>query len=234
MGIARKIVGRHTAHYTDDDQFWSGYDTHKEGALIIHLEESGGVANKKKTGALTARITSETTLINPKGVSSYEVPSFGRYFMTTNEAEPVKFESSDRRYLLINPSCRLVKADGVGIYAQISRPEFTVAIGQYLRGVNIAEWNPRCIPETAIRKEMVDLSMEQEEAFLCSWRDDPDMAVELSSAELFSFYRSWASENGIDHKLTLGSLCKRIAHLHGKYYTKRVGAGRKAFYSKVV
>lgn len=234
MSIARKIVGRHTAHYTDDDQFWSPYDTLKEGALIIHVEEAGGFANKKKSGALKARITSESMNVNPKGVGSYDVPSLARYFMTTNESEPVKFEPSDRRFLLINPSTRLVKANWTSIYEQINRPEFTVAIGQYLRGVNIVGWYPRCFPETAIRTEMVELSMEQEESFLCYWRDTIDLPDEMSASELFNAYRAWASETGIEHKLTLVGLGRKLVRHLGAYCTKRVGRGRVALYKRKV
>jgi hypothetical protein len=233
MGIARRIVGNHTAHYTDDDQFWSQYDTLKEGALIIHLEEAGGFANKKKSGALKARITSESMVINPKMVGAYNMPSYARYFMTTNEAEPVKFETSDRRFLLINPSTRLVKADWTSIYSQISRPEFTVAIGKYLQGVNIAGWLPRSIPETAIRREMVNLSMEQEESFLCYWRDNTDLPAEMTSSELFNAYRSWATDGGIEHKLTLVGLGRKIARHLGSYCTKHEGRGRVAVYTRM-
>ena len=227
MGILKKVVGNHTAHYTSNEAFWGAYDTQQEGALVMYLEEAGASLNKTKSGDLKARITTESIRINPKCIRAYNVPSFARYFMTTNEPDPVKFEMTDRRYLLINPSTRLVKTNWSQIYAIIKRPEFLVAIGKYLETVDITDFNSRDFPSTEIRDEIMELSASGTEAFLRDWNENRSLPNKLKPDQIYAVYKEWCEESGVDHKLTKHVFWKSCTQFERVYYTKskdRVGA----------
>jgi hypothetical protein len=223
MLILKYLVGRHTAHYISDDAFWSPYDTQKEGALIMYLEEAGSASNKAKFNALKARITADSQDINPKGVKAYPVPNVARYFMTTNEVNPVKMEETDRRFLIINPSERLVSAEWTKIYEKILSPAWLYAVGKYLETVNIKGWNYRKFPETAVKKAIAEISESTEKQFLKQWSPQDDKGDKAST--LYEDYKSWCIENKMPYLQSARSLSMNILPYKDKLYATRTKDG---------
>jgi hypothetical protein len=217
-----KILGNHVAHYTDDDTFWGPYDTQKEGAILMYLEEAGSVANKAKSNALKARITCENFTVNPKGLKAYSVKNIARYFMTTNETCPVKFEESDRRFLIVNPSDRLA-ASMVGnqaFWAEVynglnESPGWLRAVGEYLEVIDLTGWNPRIIPETEMRAFAATLVADTpERAFLQQWE-----GINVPTSQLYNEYKEFCIQNNMRYKPSLISFGMAIAGL-SEYITR--------------
>jgi hypothetical protein len=230
MGILTRLVGRHTAHYTSDDDFWSPYDTKKEGSLVMYLEEAGSGANKAKFNALKARITTATLTVNPKGVRAYDVPNVARYFMTTNEADPVRLEESDRRFLMVNPSTRLVKSNWTSIYSQIEQPGFLVAVGKYLETIDLTGWNSRTFPVTEVKAALMELSKTSEASFLEEWAST---SQPVEGGDLYTEYRSWCIEHTMPYAQSTMSFLKKALPLKGRYYTTTKGSGNKTLYHPI-
>lgn len=209
-----KVLGNHVAHYTDDDTFWGQYDTRKEGAVLMYLEEAGSAANKAKSNALKARITCEDFTVNPKGLKAYSVKNIARYFMTTNETCPVKFEESDRRFLIVTPSDRLAssKTGDYGFWTRVyrelnSNPGWLRAVGEYLESVDVSDWNPRFMPETEIRRLAADLVAETpERLFLTQWEGS-----NVPASQLYSEYKSFCIQNDLRYKPSLISFGMAIS-----------------------
>jgi hypothetical protein len=194
LGIIRRLIGSHSAHYTSTDAFYEKHDTQKGGAIFTYLEEACAGANKTRADELKARITTDTLTINPKGQKAYTVPNIARIFMTTNHSDPVKFEETDRRFLLINPSERLVKADWVAIYDQIMKERFVANIGAYLEGIDISGWKIKDIPMTEVKKEIVELSINPVKRFWEQWQDDTitnDTETWKRASEVYEDYVDW-------------------------------------------
>jgi len=227
VGIMRKIIGRHAAHYTSETHFWDNHDTGKEGAILIHLEEACARANKAKAGALKALITADTISINPKGVKGYSVPNVARIIMTTNEADPVKLEESDRRFLICNPSDRL-HARGAdfwnSIQPQINSKEFLHTIGRHLESIDLTGWNPRMMPMTAEKEELLEDSKEVEQEFL-EWlveEYEGDRRC-LTPNDMYREYNIWFATQHMDMKFkrfSPMSLAKAVRRYNGRYFKK--------------
>jgi hypothetical protein len=232
VGILRRIIGRHASHYTSNDHFWDKHDTQKEGALLLHLEEAGATAAKAKASELKALITADTISVNPKGLRAYTVPNMGRLFMTTNEADPLKLEQSDRRFLLVNPSGRL-HAKGLDWWAsiqpQLKSEAFIGTIGRYLETVVLDAWNPRVMPMTELKAELLELSKPNEELFLdylaASSADPP---IWLSATDLYHQYRAWWTAQGMSPAfmaISGAALGKRLLPYKDKRIVKRLVHG---------
>lgn len=217
LGIINRIVGTyHTAHYTSDTEFWEKHDTKKEGAILVYMEEVGVALNKANADALKAKITSEVVAINPKGIKGYCVPNIGRHVGTTNNPVPYKIEETDRRNMLANPSNRLHalgKDFWTDLYSRIQQESFTVAIGQYLRSIDIEGWNPRELVSTEVRDEMMAISVPTWKVFLQEWNEntvDSDRNLYISGQDLYTKYRSYCTANYVDCAMSSMSFFQHI------------------------
>lgn len=228
MTLIQNIIGNHVAHYIDDTQFWNKHDTMKEGAIMMYLEEANSNANKSRSDLLKARITSNDITIEPKGLKPYSVPNIARYFMTTNNSDPVLLEESDRRFLLINPSDRLVQTDWNNVYSNISKNTWIRAIGNYLETVDLTDWNPRKFPVTEIKKDMMELTKSSERLFLEQWKCDSPNG--LLGKDLYKEYRCYCIEHDLPFVKSSMALCVTITPYKNKLFTWIDGPNRTKFY----
>ncbi len=209
LGTIKRIIGNnHTAHYIEDTDFWNNHDTKKEGAIMMYLEEACAGSNKAKSDALKARISANSISINPKGVKMYDVPNIARYFMTTNSPDPVKFEESDRRFMLINPSTRLLKANWTDIHEKLNRPSWMRAIAEYLLTIDLTDWNPRNFPVTEVKRDIMDLSASTEKKFLQQWSSDTSEG--LVGKDLYKLYKNYCIDEDLPYAQSSISFCIKI------------------------
>lgn len=236
LNIMRRVIGRHSKHYSSETQFWSGHDTGREGAIMIHLEEVGVKANKTKSGELKAMITGDTINLNPKQLKPYDVPNIARILMTTNEPDPVKLEISDRRFLIVNPSDRL-HAKGLDWWADVQEKfeseAFLHTVGQFLETIDLTGWNPRRLPMTAVKEEMLELSKPQCQEFLEQLVADTVEVRTFSGLELFKKYQQWYKEQGGAPEFsyqTLNGFGMKIMPYNNKLFKKVRGGSGVLYY----
>jgi hypothetical protein len=225
VNTMRRIIGRHSQWYGDEVQFFDSHDTGKEGAILIHLEEACARANKSKASRLKSMITGEVQTMNPKGVRAYTVPNVARIVMTTNEADPVKLEDSDRRYLIVNPSSRL-HAKGLSWWAsiqeQLKSPAFLHTVGKMLEAINLSGWNTRMLPMTKVKEDLLEFSKPNEQLFLEALQHDKP-ETELYALDIYSEYKLWWYKQELDKAfmaISSQSLMKRCMPYCNKLYTK--------------
>ena len=207
MGWKMKVMGNHIAHYTSDDIFWDKHDTRKEGAVMMYLEEAG-MGNRARENALKARITSDDIEIRPCGVPAYTVPNIARYFMTTNEVNPVKIDETDRRFMITNCSDRLRTNHAFWdkVHGNLTNnPDWIYTIGKMLEERDISAFHPRRMPVTAYKEAIQEAAVDSEKAFLQQW-----VGNETSGADLFIDYRNFCSARSLPHALNLKSFGTRI------------------------
>jgi hypothetical protein len=229
MQVISDLIGtHHTAHYIDDSQFWSPYDEQQEGAIVMYLEEAGAAANKVKANALKARITSSTITINPKGRMAYTIPNIARYFMTTNEVNPVKLEESDRRFLLINPIPGIVPTNmpaterfntWASLKAKMASPAWLWTIGSWLASLDIRVFNPREFPVTSVKETLAELSEKSELQFLKIWKPTKEWNT---ATDVYNDYRSWCLEHSMPACSSARAFSVAITPYEGQHIQRRM------------
>ena len=236
LNIMRHVIGRHSKRYGSETQFWNGHDTGREGAILIHLEEVGSQANKKEANGLKALITGDTININPKQIKPYDVPNIARIMMTTNEPDPIKLEGSDRRFLIANPSDRL-HAKGLewwaGIQEHFKSEAFLHTLGRFLEKVDLTGWNPRIMPMTEVKKDMLEWSKPQAQEFLEYLVADTAEVRVFTGLELFKNYQQWYKEQGGAAEFafkTANSFGMKILPYKDKLYKKKHGGSGSLYY----
>jgi hypothetical protein len=236
VGILRRIIGRHSGMWTNSGHFWDKHDSQKEGALLWHLQESDGVVAKSNASALKALITSEAMSINPKGLRAYTVPNMGRLFMTTNDPDPVKLEHSDRRFMMIKPTTRLLQRGAdwwASIQSQIFSDAFLGTIGRFLETVPIDGWNPRKMPMTEMKAELLEFSKSNEELFLEHLvENSTNPPPWYSATELYHLYRAWWTEQGMAaayQAIAPQALAKKLNPYKDEKFVCRTLSGKRLY-----
>jgi hypothetical protein len=239
LGILAAIVGRgHTSHWTSDEQFWSPYDTGRDGCVLGWMEEVGVGANVKYSAALKALITAIDTSINPKGMTAYIAANIARLIMTTNEVCPVKLEEYDRRFWIVKASDRLKRTwssdKWLHVLEQFKRPAWIWAIYQFLKSYDISTFVASRFPVSEIREELIALVKEAnvEKEFMEQWT-----GTDVTAAEMYTQYVAWCRRdpaNPLRYKPSVLSFVKSIMVMSINGLTKRVGHSNKSFYTKSV
>ena len=224
----KKVLGNHVAHYNDEAAYWSPYDTKKEGAILVYLEEVGSGAAKAKSAELKARLTSDSHIVNPKGVKAYDIPNMASVLMTTNLTDPVRVEGTDRRFFLSYGSNRLMGlADYWSAFYSESRihqqepnPAWLVPIGRFLESVDLSVFNPRVMPESDYKKDIVAMSEASEEAFIKQW-----CGSNVPMLDLYEQYRAWCIANNRPYATSSIVFGKNLMAYPDEYTKTRTARG---------
>jgi hypothetical protein len=219
----KKILGNHVAHYNDEAAFWSPYDTKKEGAIMVYLEEVGSGAAKAKSAELKAKLTSDSCIVNPKGIKAYDVPNMTAMVMTTNLTDPVRVEGTDRRFFLNYGSDRLRSRTEFWnrFYTESKidqvepNPAWLYPVGKYLETVDLTDFNPRVMPENDYKNEVVTMSEPTEETFIKQWDGE---GVPMS--ELYEAYKEWCIGNSRPYATNSATFGKNLL-AYTRYYSKK-------------
>lgn len=218
VGWIMKVMGNHIAHYTSDDIFWDKHDTRKEGAVMMYLEEAG-MGNRAKENALKARITSDDLEVRPCGIPAYTVPNIARYFMTTNEVNPVKIDDTDRRFMIVSCSDRLRTEHSFWEHVHTNltnNPSWIYTIGKMLSERDISAFLPRRMPVTAYKEALQEAAINSEKAFLSQWD-----GAEVAGADLYTDYKQFCIQQSLPHALNLKSFGTKIIPFIGNLCSKK-------------
>jgi hypothetical protein len=173
--------------------------------FLVNLNELSRKETMDSEGRIKALITDPTMTINSKGTNQYEINSFHRFIITTNNEDPVKTSKDDRRNLIIRSSDE--KCGNTEYFQQlhdlISNDNVIRTIADDLRTRSIVENFTDIkggIPPTNYQSDLKESSRSPTElwleAFIISYKNEN--AVSQFSSEIFSSYSQWCQDNGFN------------------------------------
>jgi len=182
-------------NYPQAPQFWDKHDMGRFGKLFVKVEEAMGTLNRYHEAEFKGIITSTTLTVNPKGVSPLTMPNYVRYFLTTNEASPVKLDDQERRFVIIPCGNSLIGNTDYwrNLYAKLFNPTAAYSVASWLMEQTIGAF-PRVLPKSELHKEIIETERTTEERFAIE--SGPWSKEEMTATELFQEYRGWCLENG--------------------------------------
>jgi hypothetical protein len=106
----------------------------------------------KSNNRLKSMITQSQGVLNRKGVDAIQVDDFQNIAFTTNEYWPIKKEADNRRYFAKESSDKMIR--NKAYFKALFHEMYVVAetpyvFYQYLSSIDISEWDPQDIPQTA-------------------------------------------------------------------------------------
>jgi len=219
-------------NYDSNTQFFDPYDVGCDNKFMVKLEEADLNMCRKNSDKLKSRISCGTSSFNPKGKSAYTSPNYTRYIFTTNKANPFDLSDGERRYVIL--ACSPEKKDDMVFWTNVRQFLFNDSaghvVGKYLEQYNIADWNPRKLPDNEYQNTLHEVEKNSEELFFEShvWSGS-----DVTAQELFNIYKEFCLESQLPSKMSTLSFSKSIQSFvrDGKISYKK-GSGNVGYYSQ--
>ena len=141
-----------------------------ESKMLLVLNELKNVGEDRLANfdTLKSIITDKTIRINEKNQPRRTSENVANLIFVTNNSYPVKIESGDRRYvvLLCNGKYKNNNDYWTNMYNSFT-PEFYSHLLTYFINRDITEFNPRVIPMTEAKQDLIEASRNPVEQFIC-------------------------------------------------------------------
>jgi hypothetical protein len=225
--ILRKVIGmRHTITVAHGRQLTGNFNSHHAGKLLIVAEESFWSGDRAAEGPLKNMITSETALIELKGKDCFEVPSFIRVGMITNNDWAVPASEDERRYAVFDVSD--ARKDDYDYFAAIDAEMANGGLGALftvLQKFDLSVINLRKIPETSGLRKQRAHSLEPHDQFVLDMihglavggttlGEAPEKNL-FAKQDLFQAYVRHSNAQGKTHLLSFDQFCGKFAKATG-------------------
>ncbi len=159
--LSELLSGYSLPNITNIDELVGQFNAAIEGQMLIVCNELKNVGASRLTNfdALKSIISDYRLRVNQKYVPSHEADNPANLIMCSNNAYPVKIESGDRRYLVLEVSAaKKGEFDYWTEFEAKKTPAFYSNLLAYLQGINLTGFNPRKMPETDAKSDLVQAS----------------------------------------------------------------------------
>lgn len=145
------------------------FNTHLASCLLLQADEAVWAGDKEGEGALKGLITSETRMIEAKGVDPIQTKNYVRVFLTSNEDWVVPAGPVARRYGVfdVDPRCYENKQYFADIGAELRDGGYEALLYD-LQTFDLDSVDLRTVPKTAALLEQKERSLPPIKAW---WRD---------------------------------------------------------------
>lgn len=206
--IFRNVFGK--KYFTELESAKKIFDNHsciEKEKLIICVNEATAKDNYENSEILKARITTDTLIVNPKGIQEFEIDNFCDYIMTTNNKNAVDIKDKSRRYLLTETtSFYRGNSEFFNSFSEdiVDNNDALRVIFEYLMNYDIEQVIPTGnfqshIPKTEIQKELIIENRDKIEYFLRDFVDklEDTNDIKIKNDILFSRWLEWIDINKV-------------------------------------
>lgn len=202
------------------DEISHRFNPDMSGKLLISVDEAfkgDHVAQsriKKLSGNTSMRI-------EYKGGHIFHLPKYFRIIMTTNSANAVNIENSNRRFVVFSSSKPNAKIPWADIAKNIQQKETKINFFNFLKSIDLKDFNPNICRNFGMGEELKDnsgdtfdmfindLEFESEE-FYTKWFTQKDDGVGLLLQEMFYDFKRYCSENHVRNFMNNKSFANRV------------------------
>lgn len=218
MGTGKTKVGEvigslFPAHYIviDDPRYLTGnFNNHMRGCLLLQAEEAIWAGDKQAEGRLKDLITSETQMIESKGLDPIRLQNFVRILMTSNEDWVVPAGKDERRFLALDVAPNVAQNhEYFGAMDEELANGGRERLLYDLLTIDLSKINLRQVPKTAALLEQKQRSFDTVENWWFSAlksgapvRGMESWPNQVSISDLYDDYRQTTSDMGIARKLS--------------------------------
>ncbi|GET57267.1 poxvirus D5 protein [Rhizophagus irregularis DAOM 181602=DAOM 197198] len=230
--IGERILGRENFLSTTRlEDVMGRFNAAVRAKKLIILNECD-MSGKEWHGAnnrLKSLITEPYISIEEKGIDVKVIDDFAGYMILSNHAMPIRIEMGDERFVALNV---LAKYKGNREYFSslvkvLENLDTVSSFMSYLLSRDLTGFNPRSIPDTQMKRELIEASIPNPQRFIqyyleMMWPDNCD-TLEIPCTNFYSTYQNWCSEKGENKTLSDNKFGMEIKQFAPKMRVSRSG-----------
>ncbi|CAB4418995.1 unnamed protein product [Rhizophagus irregularis] len=230
--IRERILGRENFFSTTClEDVMGRFNAAVRAKKLIILNECD-MSGKEWHGAnnrLKSLITEPYICIEEKGIDVKVIDDFAGYMILSNHAMPIRIEMGDERYVALNVSAKYKgNREYFGSLIKVlENPDTAGSFMSYLLSRDLTGFNPRTIPDTRMKQELIEASIPNPQRFLQYYLEimcpDNCDTLEISCTNFYSTYQNWCSEKGENKTLSDNKFGMEIKQLAPKTRPRRSG-----------
>lgn len=204
---------------TPSRDVWGDFNGRMCNTFLINLNELSKKETVECEGKIKGLITDPKLTINNKGVNQYDIMSFHRFLITTNNSEPINTSHDDRRNLIIRSSDE--KCNDKEYFKQLHSILEDVNVVktcyEYFKSIpDMDKFNTLPIPQTNHQTNLKKLSENPIEQWLEAFtlENFEKDEVELLGTEACKLFKSWCSQNEMKYEIDAKKFGVRLSNLN--------------------
>jgi phage/plasmid-associated DNA primase len=204
MKLFAKMLGKKKILETSTPSrdVWGSFNSLMGDYFLINLNELSKSETKGNEGQLKAMITDGTIVINSKGIAQYEIDSYHRFFITTNNPDPITTKKDDRRNVIIRSSDEKIgdKNYFEEINDYLDDDDIIKCVYEYFKSIpNMESFGSIPIPVTDYQSNLKEGNREMIDLWLQDFilENVYQEKVEKTTVELFNLFLVWCENKSI-------------------------------------
>jgi hypothetical protein len=203
---------------TPSRDVWGDFNGRMCNTFLINLNELSKKETVECEGKIKGLITDPKLTINNKGVNQYDIMSFHRFIITTNNSEPINTSHDDRRNLIIRSSDEKVgdKEYFKHLHNILEDISVVKTCYEYFKSIpDMDKFNSIEIPTTYYQSNLKQLSVSPIEQWLEAFtlQNFDKENVELLGSETCKLFKDWCSENSMKYEIDAKKFGVRLSLL---------------------
>jgi phage/plasmid-associated DNA primase len=203
---------------------WGDFNGRMANTFLVNLNELSKKDTLECQGKIKGLITDGKLTINSKGMNQYDIQSYHRFIITTNNEDPIVSKSDDRRNLIIKSSNELKGNVEYfkKFYEMMEDVNVIKSFYEHLKNIpDLDNFNKLPIPQTEYQNEIKDMNMDIEERWLRDIVMKNKSDFEMSGVESFKSFLDFCNSNGIEYRTNAVKLGIKIKRLIGDCVNKK-------------
>jgi len=218
--LFEKMLGNAKIYETTNPSrdIWGEFNNHMANSFLVNLNELSKKETLESQGIIKGLITDPNLTINNKGVNKFQILSYHRFLITTNNEEPINTKYDDRRNIVIRSSDEKCgdKLYFKTLYELLDDVNVVKTCYEYFKSIpDMDSFSQISIPKTEYHKELKELSRNPIESWLeyFTLQNQDKDCIELKANSIYEKFYDWTVENGLDYKIDSLKLIVRISRL---------------------
>tara|TARA_R110002012_G_scaffold317216_1_gene533137 strand:+ start:3477 stop:5753 length:2277 start_codon:yes stop_codon:yes gene_type:complete len=181
-----------------------------QNKVFINFNECSSSATRNLEAGIKSLITEDTTFIQPKYETEYEIRNLAKVWVTGNSQNTIKIDatSGERRFLAYRATEKYTKYDEAfwgGMFDSLKRPGVIAAWYQYLNNLDLSDYNFKKMRKECLSKTYYNI-IGANTPIICSfledyidklWSgDDSDVIHLFGKSKFYRKYKTWHNLNG--------------------------------------
>lgn len=200
--VMRRIIGEKYFGFTNnpENDLFSRFGELRNQKIVVYLDDFNVGSIKLNADPFKSYITGERINYEQKGKQAISLLNCSNYIMTTNKYDPVKLESDDRRYAVLECNSKVAQNKKYfdRFFKYIDDDANIRSIYEFLMDFDTTKIDlARDRPKSELLSDIKEMSREKEYTFLEEFlMGRPEDKFMMRHTDFYNSYKDWISANG--------------------------------------